>query len=118
MEEELSGFQVDPAVSDGTPESGRRSGKEFEKQREKTCILTGGGTVLSLVRLFAMLWKVDHQVPLFMESSRQEYCSGLPFPTPGDLADPGIGSESLVFPYHCTTWEALLEVFSYGLGVI
>lgn len=52
MEEELSGFQVDPAVSDGTPESGRRSGKEFEKQREKTCILTGGGTVLSLVRLF------------------------------------------------------------------
>ena len=53
-----------------------------------------------------------------MESSRQEYCSGLPFPTPGDLADPGIGSESLVFPYHCATWEALLEVFSYGLGVI
>ena len=40
-----------------------------------------------------------------MESSRQEYQSGLPFPTPGDLADPGIRSLSPVFPYHCATWE-------------
>ena len=30
-------------------------------------------------------WTVAHQVPLFMESSRQEYWSKLPFPTPGDL---------------------------------
>ena len=29
----------------------------------------------------------------------------MPFPTPGDLADPGIGSPSPVFPYHCATWE-------------
>ena len=35
MEEELSGFQVDPAVSDGTPELGRRSGKEFDQQVER-----------------------------------------------------------------------------------
>ena len=37
------------------------------------------------------------QAPLFMEFSRQEYCSGLPFPSPGDLPNPGIepGSPTL-----------------------
>ena len=35
MEEELSGVQVDPAVSDGIRELGRRSGKEFDQQVEK-----------------------------------------------------------------------------------
>ena len=33
---------------------------------------------------------VAHQAPLFMEFSRQEYWSGLPFPSPGDLPDPGL----------------------------
>ena len=42
-------------------------------------------------------WTVAHQVPLSMEFSRQEYWSGLPFPSPGDLPDPGIkpGSPAL-----------------------
>jgi len=35
-------------------------------------------------------WIVAHQVPLFMGFLRQEYWSGLPFPSPGDLPDPGI----------------------------
>ena len=35
-------------------------------------------------------WTVACQAPLSMESSRQEYWSGLPFPSPGDLPDPGI----------------------------
>ena len=35
------------------------------------------------------LWTVAPQDPLFMESSRQEYLSGLPCPPPGDLPDPG-----------------------------
>ena len=33
-------------------------------------------------------WKVAHQAPLSMAFSRQEYWSGLPFPSPGDLPDP------------------------------
>ena len=39
-----------------------------------------------------------HRAPLSMEFSRQEYSSGLPFPTPGDLPDPGIKQVSPVSP--------------------
>ena len=38
------------------------------------------------------LWTVDHQAPLSMGFSRQEYWSGVPFPSPGDLPEPGIES--------------------------
>ena len=44
----------------------------------------------SPVLLFETPWNVAHQAPLSMGFSRQEYCSGLPFPSPGDLPDPGI----------------------------
>ena len=46
--------------------------------------------VLSHVRLLATQWGVACQAPLSMEFSRQEYWSGLPFPTPRDLPNPGI----------------------------
>ena len=45
---------------------------------------------LSCVQLFATPWTVAYQASLFMGSSRQAYWSGLPFPSPGDLPDPGI----------------------------
>ena len=45
---------------------------------------------LSRVQLFATPWTVAYEAPLSMGFSRQEYCSGLPFPSPGDLPDPGI----------------------------
>ena len=41
---------------------------------------------------------VEHQAPLSMEFFRQEYWSGLPFPTPGARPDPGIKPVSLVSP--------------------
>ena len=40
--------------------------------------------------LFGTLWAVVHQTPICMGFSRQEYCSGLPFPPSEDLPDPGI----------------------------
>ena len=46
--------------------------------------------LLSHVRLFATLWTVAHQVPPSMGFSRQEYWGGLPFPSTGDLPNPGI----------------------------
>ena len=49
---------------------------------------------LSHVRLFATPWTVTYQVPLSMGFSRQENWSGLPFPSPGDLPDPGIKPRS------------------------
>ena len=52
--------------------------------------------VLSHVQLFATPWAVACQAPLSMEFSKQEYWSELPFPTPGDLPDPGIKPKSLV----------------------
>ena len=45
---------------------------------------------LSRVRLFVTPWTVAYQAPQSMEFSRQEYWSGLPFPSPGDLPNPGI----------------------------
>ena len=52
---------------------------------------------LSRVRLFATPWTVAYQASPSMGFSRQEYWSGLPFPSPGDLPDPGIepGSPAL-----------------------
>ena len=46
--------------------------------------------LLSHVQLFATPWTIAYQTSLTMGFSRQEYWSGLPFPSPGDLPDPGI----------------------------
>ena len=67
----------------------------------------------SHVQLFATPWTIASQAPLSMELSWQEYWSGLPFPSPGDLSDPGIEATSLISPalagwFFTTsaTWEA------------
>ena len=49
---------------------------------------------LSRVRLFATPWTVAYQASPSMGFSRQEYWSGLPFPSPGKLSDPGIEPRS------------------------
>ena len=64
---------------------------------------------LSRVLLFVTAWTVARQAPLSMGFSRQEYWSGLPFPPPGDLPNPGIKPMSLHLLhcrhvlYHCTS---------------
>ena len=69
------------------------------------CVLS----CFSHVQLFATLCTVAHQAPL----SRQEYWNGLPFPSPGDLPNPGIEPKFLQSPALAgrffttsTTWEA------------
>ena len=54
--------------------------------------------MLSCVHLFEIPWTVAHQAPLSMGFSRQEYWSGLPFPPPGDLPNPGIKPEAPTSP--------------------
>ena len=49
---------------------------------------------LSRVRLFETPWTVTYQAPHSMGFSREECWSGLPFPSPGDLPDPGIEPRS------------------------
>ena len=60
---------------------------------------------LSRVRLFATPWTVAYQAPPSMGFSRQEYWSGLPFPSPGDLPDPGIEPGSPAFQADALTSE-------------
>ena len=67
--------------------------------------------LLSRAWLFATPRTVTHQAPLSMGFSKQEYWSGLPFPPPGDLPDPGNEPVSPASPhcrqilYHWATWE-------------
>ena len=60
---------------------------------------------LSHVQLFATPWTVAYQAPLSMGFSRQEYWSGLPFPSPGDLPNPGIEPEFPAFQADALTSE-------------
>ena len=53
--------------------------------------------LLSRIQLFATPWTVAHQTPPSMGFSRQEYWSGLPFPSPRDLPDPGKEPRSPAF---------------------
>ena len=57
-----------------------------------------GGLVVRLCPTLATPWSVAHQAPLSMEFSRQEYWSGLPFHSPGNLPNPGIEPESPASP--------------------
>ena len=58
------------------------------------CVLS----CFSRVWLFVTLRTATHQAPLSMGFSRQKYWSGVPFPSPGHLPDPGIEPVSLTFP--------------------
>ena len=69
---------------------------------------------LNRVRLFTTPWTISLEAPLSMGFPRQEYWSGLPFPSPGDLPNPGIKPESPESPALAgrsfttgATWEAL-----------
>ena len=64
--------------------------------QKKTCCVYV--CVLNHVQLFVTPWTVSCQVPLSMGFSRQEYWSGLPFPSPEDLSDSGIKLTSPTSP--------------------
>ena len=62
---------------------------------------------LSHVRLFPTPWTVAYQAPPSMGFSRQEYWSGLPFLSPGDLSNPGVEPGSPSFQADALTSEPL-----------
>ena len=53
-----------------------------------------GGDGFLVAELCLILWTAACQAPVSMGFPRQEYWSGLPFPSPGDLPDPGIKPKS------------------------
>ena len=72
-------------------------------------------------------WTVAHQVPLSMGFSRQKYWSGFPFPSPGDLPNPGTKPRSLTSPalageffMTSATWKSAeyAQTFSNVLPII
>ena len=62
---------------------------------------------LSCVRLFATPWTVVYQAPPSMGFSRQEYWNGLPFPSPGDIPNPGMPVE-LFTGWQTTCWTVFV----------
>ena len=68
--------------------------------------------LLSHVRLFAGPWTVAYQAPPSMEFSRQECWTRLPFPSPGDLPDPGIKPGSPTLQADLLPSELLLLLLS------
>ena len=73
--------------------------------------------LLSCVQFFATPWPVAHHAPLSMESSRQEYWSGLPFPPLGDL--PNTRVEPAYFLYPASTGRFFtISATCYTLGAI
>ena len=86
----------------------------------RVCVLSRFGHV----PVFVTPWTVAHQAALSMGFSRQEYWSGLPFPSPGDLPDPGIKPTSLTSPALAsgffttgTTWEALQDTHKWPMKI-
>ena len=82
---------------------GGGGGRMFVYERES--MILSEAKSLSRVRLFATPWTVAHQTPPSRGFCRQEYWSGLPCPSPGDLPDPGIEPRSLALQADALTSE-------------
>ena len=72
---------------------------------EGTTQTAEGLVAQSCLTLYNPMDYIAHQVSLFKGFSRQEYWSGLPFPSPGDLPDPGIESRSSGLQADCLLSE-------------
>ena len=91
---------------------------------EKMPFLGGSGLVAKSCPPFVTSWTVACPVPLSMQFSRQEYWSGLPFPSPGDLPNPGIKpfaySPFLDYkkPFESKEYLILNSVFCQGMSTV
>ena len=89
-------------------ERGRKRERERERETFCRCFNIKRPSVShSVIRvwLFVTRWTVAHQAPLSMEFSRQEYWSGLAFPSPGDLPVPGMEPSSPTFQAYSSPTE-------------
>ena len=87
-------------------------------QEHNLPVFSGGGLVTKSCSTPATPWTVAHQTPLSTGFSRQEYCSGLSFPSPGNLPNPEIEPGSLSLPVNSLptdSREALWHTSSWSL---
>ena len=78
------------------------------------CVLSMCSVTQSTEQLFATPWTVPCQAPLSMGFPRQEYWSGLPLPSPGDLPHPGIEPESPTLQADSFLFEPPGKPLTYG----
>ena len=83
----------------------RRSKQTFLQRRHEVKVMS-----LSHVRLFATPWTVAYQAPPSLGFSRQEYWCRLPFPSPGDLPNPGIEPGSPALQRCFTVWATREDI--------
>ena len=111
-----------PAIA-GDPGSIPGSGRSPEEEMAEHDLATkqqqqmkpaAAAKLLSRVQLCATPWTVAHQAPLSMGFSRQEYWSGLPFPSPRDLPNPEIKPRSPAFQTDASTSEPSRKPKSYS----
>ena len=86
------GDLLNPGIKPGSP--ALQADALPSEPSEKPNDLFSSVQLLSRVQLFATPWTGAHQAPPSVEFSRQEYWSGVPFPSPGDLPNPGIEPRS------------------------
>ena len=83
------------------------------------CVCVCVCSLLSCVRLLATPWTVAHHAPLSMEFFRQEDWSRLPFPSPGDLPNPGIEPRAPEFQAgFFTIWANTLDLLKLFLNAV
>ena len=78
----------------------------------------GGGLVAKSCSALATPWTTGHQAPLSMGFPKQGYRNGFPFPSPGDLPDPGTELASPALQVDCLRWatrESHLNIFNANL---
>ena len=104
IDREMASFEKEDMLTRSGPRVTKDECSSLKDQLQSW--LASGNLVLGKLSSFPALsvshsdslqpaWAVAHQTPLSMEFSRQEYWSGYPFHSPGDLSDPGIEPESL-----------------------
>ena len=72
-----------------------------------------GGDFTKLCLTLVTPWTITHQAPLSMGFPRQEYCSELPFPSPGDLLDPEIEPVSPALQANSLSIQYMALFFSF-----
>ena len=95
----MSANLEDPAMATGLEKVNPQPNSQKKKVKESE--------VTQSCPTLATPWTTAHQAPLSMRFSRQEYWSGLPFPSPGDLPNPGIEPGSPTLQADALTSELL-----------